>query len=339
MHSTMSNSAGRPRVQVAEAWYQLVQQHHAINPDTAASVLETVKLYVNWIDIFLGDASRRGNVVTHCDTQLTIVFSSAALEVLTAPSSPSSPARSGAPSCAAVANERFAPLVLSLIHHGGTERCRAAACEVITEVVLKRMEAPAKVQLIRQLGIVPACAAWGTTQVSSSSPGSVSACFALRGGESPCLSLSLSLSPTFPSLALVNITSPPTQPLPIQDSESDMVRRVGHLLASLGSELLDAWKRVENSVTGLLAVGLDIDLDAAREAKKEAQGAVVLLGEVLPALLQAVRYPDDELIAPVVTFLQQYGEHARQPVEGPPREKRCPVRLCVSRCAFRAPAW
>lgn len=41
-------------VQVARAWYELLHLHHARHPDVAAAILDTVKLYVNWIDISLG---------------------------------------------------------------------------------------------------------------------------------------------------------------------------------------------------------------------------------------------------------------------------------------------
>lgn len=87
-----------------------------------------------------------------------------------------------------------------------------------------------------------------------------------------------------------------------------MPGRVGQLLATLAGEVLEAWKRVENSVQGLMAVGLSINEEACRDAEREAAGACALLEQLMPAILQAMRVPDDDLSAPVVTFLQTYGE-------------------------------
>lgn len=56
-------------------------------------------------------------------------------------------------------SRRFVPLLLGLMtapHEG----VRAAATECMTEMVAKRMDSVAKLALVQQLEIVPACAGW-----------------------------------------------------------------------------------------------------------------------------------------------------------------------------------
>jgi len=58
-----------------------------------------------------------------------------------------------------VANDKFIPLLLELMESSSLA-VRGAATEVVVEVVNKRMEPVAKIQLVQQLKIVPALANW-----------------------------------------------------------------------------------------------------------------------------------------------------------------------------------
>ena len=51
------------------------------------------------------------------------------------------------------------PLLYGLLQ-SETEALQAAAAEVLTEIVGKRMDAEAKLQLVQQLGLAPVAAAW-----------------------------------------------------------------------------------------------------------------------------------------------------------------------------------
>ena len=115
-----------------------------------------------------------------------------------------------------VANDTFVPLLFSILNSSqrgvgaDSERCRAAAAGVLTEIIGKRMESLPKLNLIQNLGVVPVCAQWS-------------------GG------------------------------LPVdQENEPELAHRYAKLLAALATEVLEAWKKVENSVLSMAAVGLEI---------------------------------------------------------------------------------
>lgn len=54
---------------------------------------------------------------------------------------------------------RFMPLLFGLLQ-SETEALQSGAAEVLTEIVSKRMDAEAKLQLVQQLGLAPVAAAW-----------------------------------------------------------------------------------------------------------------------------------------------------------------------------------
>ena len=155
-----------------------------------------------------------------------------------------------------VANARFVPLLFGALGqgHGGL---RAAAADVLTEIVGKRMEAIAKLTLVQQLGVAPVCAAWA-------------------GG------------------------------LPGAGEEPEMAARYARLLAALAGEVLESWKKVENSVLSMAAVGLPVDDEASREAAAACATASALLDALMPAVLSALRTGGEESAPAVVPFLLSY---------------------------------
>lgn len=78
------------------------------------------------------------------------------------------------------------------------------------------------------------------------------------------------------------------------------------LLAALATEVLEAWKKVENSVLSMAAVGLAVDAEASADAASACAGASALLDALFPAVLAALRAGQDEVAAAVVPFLLSY---------------------------------
>lgn len=82
--------------------------------------------------------------------------------------------------------------------------------------------------------------------------------------------------------------------------------RLLRLLAALATEVLEAWKKVENSVLSMAAVGLEVDAEAASEAGAACATAGQLMDALFPAVLAALRAGNDEVAAAVVPFLLSY---------------------------------
>lgn len=78
------------------------------------------------------------------------------------------------------------------------------------------------------------------------------------------------------------------------------------LLAALATEVLEAWKKVENSVLSMAAVGLAVDAEASADASAACAGASGMLDALFPAVLAALRAGHDEVAAAVVPFLLAY---------------------------------
>lgn len=93
---------------------------------------------------------------------------------------------------------------------------------------------------------------------------------------------------------------PPPPPHPLPRPAPD------RLLAALATEVLEAWKKVENSVLSMAAVGLAVDAEASSDAAAACSGASALLDALFPAVLAALRAGHDEVAAAVVPFLLAY---------------------------------
>jgi len=91
-----------------------------------------------------------------------------------------------------------------------------------------------------------------------------------------------------------------------QDGEHDLAVKFSKLLAALATEVLEAWKKVENSVLSMTAVGLDVGGEAVAEANAACSAAGQLLDALFPAVLTALRTGDDEIAAAVSPFLLSY---------------------------------
>jgi exportin-T len=79
-----------------------------------------------------------------------------------------------------------------------------------------------------------------------------------------------------------------------------------YLARHLSAEVLEAWKKVENSVVSFAAVGLAIDSEAAGEAGAACSTAQGLISALFPAVLATLGSEDDEVAACLVPFLQSY---------------------------------
>ena len=120
-----------------------------------------------------------------------------------------------------VANDRFMPLLLDLMQapHAGA---RAAATDCVIEVVAKRMEPAAKVQLVQGLEIVPACAAWSRALAAAVAASGGGGGGGDGGGGDAAAAAAI-----------------------LDDEE--LIGKVARLLATMAGEVMDALKRVENS--------------------------------------------------------------------------------------------
>ncbi|CAL8470725.1 g10267 [Coccomyxa elongata] len=156
-----------------------------------------------------------------------------------------------------VANDRFVPVLVALLS-GASSGLAGAAADVLSEIVLKRMEPEAKLRLVQQLGLGPLIAAWADNLLRQES--------ALEEVGLQC----------------------------------------ARLLAALVTEVLEAWKKVENSVVSFAAAGLAIDSEAAGEAGAACSTAQGLISALFPAVLATLSSEDDEVAACLVPFLQSY---------------------------------
>jgi exportin-T len=70
--------------------------------------------------------------------------------------------------------------------------------------------------------------------------------------------------------------------------------------------VLESWKKVENSVLSMAAVGLTVDAEASSDAAAACTTAAALLDALFPAVLAALRAGHDEVAAAAVPFLLSY---------------------------------
>ena len=93
---------------------------------------------------------------------------------------------------------------------------------------------------------------------------------------------------------------------PLTSEEPNLAVSYSKLLASLATEVLEAWKRVENSMLSMSAVGLDIGADAGAEASSTCTAASEMLDALFPAVLEALKTGNDEIASSVAPFLLSY---------------------------------
>lgn len=160
-----------------------------------------------------------------------------------------------------IANDAFMPRLFACLTAPDI-RVKGAAADVLTEVVSKRMEAGAKLNLIQTLGVVPECSSW-------------------RNG------------------------------LPGVDEDPSLGIKYAKLLAALATEALEAWKKVENSVLSMQAVGLDVSDEAGGEATAACRVASSILDALFPAVLRTLRNEDYEVSAAMAPFLQSHVSRLR----------------------------
>ena len=72
------------------------------------------------------------------------------------------------------------------------------------------------------------------------------------------------------------------------------------------AEVLEAWKKVENSVVSFAAVGLTIDGEAAGEAGAACEAAQGLVSSLFRPVLAAMGSEDEEVAGTLVPFLGAY---------------------------------
>lgn len=144
---------------------------------------------------------------------------------------------------------------------------QVAAIGVLSEIVVKKMEAGAKLQLIESLGLVPLGARWAET--------------GLPGG--------------------MGVQTEHANPL--EDEDHALGVASAKLLVGLATEILDAWKKVENGVISLQAVGVRLDDDVMREATESVQKAAGMLEQLFPSVVRVLRVPEDEVSVIVAPFM------------------------------------
>jgi len=108
------------------------------------------------------------------------------------------------------------------------------------------------------------------------------------------------------SLGVVPVFAQWANGLPGADEEPELAANYAKLLAALATEVLEAWKKVENSVLSMAAVGLDVGEEAGAEASTACGAAAQLLDALFPAVLTALRMANDEIATSVVPFVISY---------------------------------
>ncbi|KAK9827309.1 hypothetical protein WJX81_002974 [Elliptochloris bilobata] len=184
-----------------------------------------------------------------------------------------------------VANDKLVPLLFALLGEGPPALAGAAA-DVLAAIVAKRMDAGAKLALVRQLGIIPLLAQWAVglpggrgareDQVNGSGDGDA-----------------------------VNKGDGDSDGGTDGDDADELELKCAQLLATTAGEVLEAWKKVENGVVSLQAVGLSIDAEAGAEASAACAAATALIAELLPAVLAALRRGGDPALL-LTPFLQAF---------------------------------
>jgi hypothetical protein len=148
---------------------------------------------------------------------------------------------------------------------------RGAATDCLVEVVSKRMEPTAKVQLVQELRIAPAIAAW-TASVAA-------AAATVSGGRPGALA---ALSAASSSSGGQGVHVPPEQAAAaaamLEDEE--ILGKYATLLATTAGEVMDALKRIENSEWPLVQAGSGFPqtdkLDLATQVVGTCSGSAIM---------------------------------------------------------------
>ena len=88
--------------------------------------------------------------------------------------------------------------------------------------------------------------------------------------------------------------------------DHDLAVASAKLLVNLANEILDAWKKVENSVISLQTVGVSLDDEAILEATASCQTATMMMEQLFPAVVTAFRIPQDDVSVIVAPFMLSY---------------------------------
>eukprot|EP00879_Flechtneria_rotunda_P017634 GHRR01018485.1.p1 GENE.GHRR01018485.1~~GHRR01018485.1.p1 ORF type:complete len:825 (+),score=308.84 GHRR01018485.1:604-3078(+) len=187
-----------------------------------------------------------------------------------------------------VANDKFIPLLSQLMDWQHSS-LRAAATDVLIEVVSKRMEPTAKINLVQQLNVVDAMERLSSNLVAAAGANKAAA------AAGPCMKANASAAGT---AAAANAQA-------LHDDE-ELLGKYAKLLATLAGEVMDALKRVENVIISFTVAGLGVDDEAGRDAGAAAQTANRLLDSLTRAVLTAFCSGLDTISMPLVPFISAY---------------------------------
>ena len=94
--------------------------------------------------------------------------------------------------------------------------------------------------------------------------------------------------------------------VPSEVEDHDLAVASAKLLVNTANEILDAWKKVENSVISLQTVGVNLDDEVVMEATASCQVATLMMEQLFPAVVRALRIPDDDISVIVAPFMLSY---------------------------------
>jgi len=92
----------------------------------------------------------------------------------------------------------------------------------------------------------------------------------------------------------------------IKSDEHELAVVSSKLLTTLATEVLEAWKKVENSVLSVQAVGLAVEQDAAAEATTTCAIASGMMDQLFPSIVAGFRIPDEEICESIAPFMLSY---------------------------------
>ena len=92
----------------------------------------------------------------------------------------------------------------------------------------------------------------------------------------------------------------------VDGDDHDLAVSCSKLLTNLANEILEAWKKVENGVLSLQAVGVSLEDEVISEACASCNVASSMMDQLFPAIIKIFRLPDDEISAIVAPFMLSY---------------------------------
>lgn len=93
--------------------------------------------------------------------------------------------------------------------------------------------------------------------------------------------------------------------------DAELCSRIARTLACVCSETLEASKRVDNSLVGIAAVGLDVDACAAAEARSLVAAADAALTALFPVAVSIMGHLDGQVASVSLPFLLNYVARVR----------------------------